>query len=101
MVYVYIWEYEIKESYLTDFLTYYGQNGSWQKFFSQSDGYIKTELLKRNKKNSMFMTIDYWKNKNEYLNFITMQKSRYDEIDKNCENFSLKEIKLGDFEIIE
>ena len=98
--FVYIWEYNVKKEYLNDFKHSYGPSGTWVAFFKQSEYYLKTELLIDRQNNLKFMTIDYWKSKEKYLEFIKINKSEYDEIDQECNNYTSKEVKIGEFDLI-
>ena len=101
LVFVYIWEYKVEEDSFSDFLFNYGSNGIWQKFFSQSEAYIKTELLKQDENRNSFITIDYWKNKSEFHDFLKLHKKEYDKIDKECEILIEEENKIGEFELVD
>ena len=98
--FVYIWEFIVKKEFFNDFKKSYGPNGIWVNFFNKSENYLKTELLIDKKNNLKFVTIDYWKSKEKYLDFIFKNKIEYDKIDQDCNNYTLEELKIGEFDII-
>ena len=98
--FVYIWEYIVKKEYLNDFKNNYGSSGSWVTFFKKSEYYVKTELLIDKQNSLKFMTIDYWKSKEKYLEFININKSEYDILDQDCNNYTSKEVRIGEFYLV-
>ena len=97
--FVYIWEFIVKKEFINDFKHNYGPSGPWVAFFKQSEYYLKTVLLIDNQNKLKFITIDYWKSKEKYLEFIKINKSEYNKIDQECINYTSKEVKIGEFDL--
>ena len=98
--FVYIWKYIVKEENIDEFLTAYGTKGEWIRLFKKSNDYVQTKLFRYSINQSVFITIDYWKNKEARDRFISTHQSEYDEIDKRCENLTLKEEFIGDYFLV-
>jgi len=98
--YVYIWKYIVKEENTDEFLTAYGTKGEWVRLFKKSNDYIQTKVLSDTNNPSTFITIDYWNNKEARDLFIKIHQTEYDEIDKRCENLTLKEELIGEYFLI-
>jgi len=98
-IFIYIWEYFVKPDSLLEFEKTYGSNGRWNKFFKKSDKYIKTDLLKDKDSDNRYITVDYWKTKKDHDEFVNFNFKTFNEIDKACEQLTLKEAKLGNFDL--
>ena len=44
MIFVYIWEYIVREKHQGDFKKIYGPEGDWVQLFRNCEGYIATDL---------------------------------------------------------
>jgi heme-degrading monooxygenase HmoA len=96
-VFVYIWEYIVKEEYLTEFNSAYGPYGDWVKLFKKADGYIATDLHQDTSNLKRFVTIDFWKTKNDKDNFLNQFYKEYKLLDEKCEKFTTSEKLLGNY----
>jgi hypothetical protein len=98
--FIYIWKYTVKEENIDKFISAYGPEGDWMRLFGQSSDYIQTELLNDINSPSVFITIDYWTNKEVRDHFIKLHQSEYDEIDKRCEDLTIKEELTGEYFLV-
>lgn len=96
----YIWEYLVKEEFTSEFERAYGPDGDWVKLFSRAEDYIKTELQQDISNPLRYITIDYWKSKEARDNFRKQFAKEFEELDKRCEELTVKEVFIGDFETI-
>ena len=99
-MFVYIWEYFVKEEFISEFEITYGSDGDWVTLFSRDRGYIKTELQQDISNPLRYITIDHWKSKEARNNFRKQFANEFKELDKRCEQFTAKEVFIGDFETI-
>lgn len=97
-VFVYIWEYLVKEEKKSEFERIYSPDGEWAQLFNKSIGYLGTELHKDNSNNQRYLTVDYWISQKARNNFRERFTEEFEKLDKQCEQLTEKEIFLGDFE---
>lgn len=99
IMYILIWEFQVKNGCEAQFERVYGPEGAWVKFFRKGEGYLGTELLKKDDR--IYITIDRWKSKEVYKNFKSAYLAEYKAIDKHCESLTESEKPLGSFFRIE
>ena len=99
-MYLIIWEYQVKEDYVTAFEEIYGENSQWAQLFRKSEGYVGTELLCDSSKLGRYMTIDRWLSAGAYESFLSHWKENYDRLDAQCEDLIQQEIFLGKWESV-
>ena len=95
--YCYIWEYIVQDGSNAEFEKVYGADGDWVKLFRGSSGYVKTDLIRDQSNPQRYITIDHWRSCRDYSEFRTVFDAEYIELDKTCENLTVKESKLGEF----
>ena len=84
-MFVYTWEYFIKDHSQAEFERIYGPDGEWVQLFSKAEGYIKTELFHDLSKPLRYITIDYWKSEGSRNSFREQIDSEFKKLDKRCE----------------
>jgi len=99
-MYVDIWEYTVKSDFRNEFLESYGSQGVWAKLFRRGKGYLFTEFLEDNNDTNHFVTIDYWDSVEEYHDLRKTFSGEYDDVDKICRSYTLKERQIGDFALV-
>jgi heme-degrading monooxygenase HmoA len=97
--FVYLWEYLVSDDHMIQFQQAYGLNGLWVQLFSQSDGYIRTELLHDVDNPNRFITIDYWVSKEARDKFRIQFAEAFGALDEVCEAFTIEERFLGDLQL--
>jgi heme-degrading monooxygenase HmoA len=97
-VFVYIWEYLVKEEKKSEFEKIYGPEGQWVQLFKKGIGYLGTELHQDTLNPLRYVTIDYWISQKARNNFREQFAEQIEKLDKQCESMTEKEIFLGDFE---
>ncbi len=97
MAYVILWTYRVKEKYIREFETTYAGDGRWAKMFSQSPGYVKTDLL-RGSGAGEYCTLDYWESESDYRRFTENFCDAYAALDRETEAWTESETKIGTFE---
>ncbi len=98
MIYI-IWEFDVEPSQIALFEEIYSSHGAWTLLFSQSKNYHGTTLLKDHAKPARFITIDRWGKIDDFESFKTQHLEAYNQLDKQCEYFTLAERKIGIFEV--
>ncbi len=97
MAYVCIWEYIVKPEYAEVFENTYKYDGAWVKLFKKASGYLGTELLKDNKNKNRFVTVDMWESPESRAEFMKRFADQYKELDLTCEEYTVSENLLGEF----
>ena len=95
--YLCIWEFIIAEGSRNTFENYYGPGGHWADLFSMGAGYLGTELLRDRTDPNRYLTIDRWRSERDYLAFRNRFKAEYEDLDRQCEAMTIRELKIGDF----
>ena len=99
MGYVIVWAFRVRPGKEQKFLEQYGPEGSWARFFRGSGGYIRTELARDVADDRRFLTLDYWKSEEEFIEFRKQNLAGYERLDKECEELTEQETRLGAFEL--
>ena len=97
-VFVYIWEYIVKEDHLVAFKKVYGPQGEWVQLFRKADGYIATDLHQDISNSKRFITVDFWNTKHDRDKFRVQFSEEFRMLDERCENYTEWEKLLGDFD---
>src|SRR5215469_3313233 len=95
--YVIVWEFMVKPGVGAEFVEKYGPEGAWARFFRQSEGYIRTELVKDVAAERRFLTLDYWKSEEEFNRFRKQHLAEYERLDKEFAGLTKQETRLGAF----
>lgn len=96
-MYIIVWSYRVKHNCEYTFKEHYNSNGSWARLFSQSEGYVSTDLLQLEGDDLMFMTIDRWKTQQAYFRFKKDFAQPYAELDQLCSALTDEENHLGSY----
>lgn len=65
--------------------------------FRQASGYIETLLLQDRSSALRYITIDRWQSEEAYRALRAMYARRYDELDRERQKLTIREILLGEF----
>ena len=95
--YVIVWEFRTKAGKEAEFIEKYGPEGVWARFFRQSEGYIRTELVNDVTDHLRFLTLDYWKSQEAFKAFRKQNLAEYERLDKEFEGLTEQETRLGAF----
>ena len=98
--FVYVWRYVVDSGRRSEFHDNYGPNGTWARLFSRESGYIRTELMRDDNDENVYLTVDYWVSKADRDLFRKRYAREFDELDSACEAFTLEEEFIGDFSTI-
>ena len=90
-----LWEYTVKPEKVDDFLLSYKPDGNWVALFSQSPGFIRTELLRDVANPLRFVTIDYWVSEAHRDEFLEQFRAEYSRLDNLCAAFTEHESFIG------
>lgn len=83
-----IWTYTVPEQHRDVFKEHYCENGSWAKLFQTGEGYLHTEFYQDADHPQRFLTIDRWRNRQDYDRFFEQHREPYLALDKQCEELT-------------
>lgn len=95
--YVYKWEFKVHPGKQHEFEKLYGPEGDWEKLFKKHPGYISTQLLKSTEQENTFITIDYWKSKEDLDEFKSTFKNEFEILEKEGEKLTISEKQVGNY----
>ncbi|MHA2090975.1 MAG: antibiotic biosynthesis monooxygenase family protein [Candidatus Kariarchaeaceae archaeon] len=98
--FTYVWKYQAKPEFKSDFEKAYGPSGDWSQLFTKAEGYIKTELMHERDNPDWYITVDYWESYDAVQVFRKKFSQEFLVLDEKCERFTNTEIYLGDFDIV-
>jgi heme-degrading monooxygenase HmoA len=96
--YLIVWEFWPRRGLEARFEKAYGSEGVWAKLFRQGEGFVRTELVRDEKDQRRFLTMDSWESKNAYEAFRDAHQSEYQKLDAECEKLTESEKEIGRFE---
>jgi len=91
------WEFRVRSESLSDFLSAYSPGGDWEVLFRRGEGYFSTELLRDDRDETRFLTIDRWASREARDQFRLRFREEYEALDRRCEGYTLEETPIGDF----
>jgi heme-degrading monooxygenase HmoA len=95
--YVIVWEFQVRQEREKEFVEKYGPEGSWAQLFRQSQGYLRTELVRDVTDRLRFLTLDYWQTENDFSRFRTENVAEYERLDREFAGLTEQETRLGAF----
>ena len=99
-MYQLVWRYECSPEQKDQFEEAYKRNGTWFHFYEKSEDYLGQELIKKSDKND-YLVIDSWISKESYEDFLTKNKSEYDQLNSQCAPLYSTEEFLGFYETVD
>ena len=95
--YLVLWEFHVKPERVSEFERTYGPDGSWAQLFRQSPDFLGTELIRDIEGHDRYLTLDRWTSREALERFKQEHAAEYAALDKECENYTEREVFLGDF----
>ena len=94
-MYTVIWRFTVKPARRADFERHYGADGTWAALFRLGAGYLGTDLLRDTARNDVYVTIDRWTTAAAFTAFKATHGTAYAALDRECEDLTEKEERLG------
>ncbi len=91
-MYVIVWRFRVK--HVDEFREHYGPDGTWARFFRGSPDFVRTDLLANGPE---FLTLDWWKSKEDFEKFEKANREEYKRIDAGFERLTVSEERVGAF----
>jgi heme-degrading monooxygenase HmoA len=92
-----IWEFHARPDRIAEFELHYGPTGSWAQLFRKASGYQETQLLRSEAEPTRFVVIDIWDRTESFIAFKANHKAEYEALDRQCEELTLVETRIGNF----
>jgi heme-degrading monooxygenase HmoA len=99
-MYAIVWRYRIRPKRAAEFERHYRADGTWAAFFREAEGYQRTELMRDPIDPSLYLTVDYWRSKDDHERFLDAQRGPYRALDRQLEELTEREEYLGGFEVV-
>jgi heme-degrading monooxygenase HmoA len=93
-----VWEFHARPERLAEFEVHYGPQGSWAQLFRKAMGYQQTLMLRDAKDRNRFLVVDIWDRSESFADFKQKFKAEYEALDKRCEELTIVESLIGNFE---
>jgi heme-degrading monooxygenase HmoA len=94
-LFVTLWEFEVKSGSEELFERTYGPDGQWAELFRRDAGYLGTRLLRDVGAARVYVTMDTWESREAYEEFREKLAAEYEELDRKCEEMTVREKSLG------
>jgi hypothetical protein len=99
-MYCYLWEFVVRTGEVGAFESSYGPEGDWARLFRRDPQYVRTVLLKDRESSDRFVTIDFWTSRAAFVSFRERFASEFEALDRRFEALTLRENRVGEFEIV-
>ena len=100
-MFVALWEFEVKPGCEERFEMVYGPDGDWAKLFRSDSHYHQTRLVQDTFRRGVYMTMDFWDSREAYEVFLEEHSTEYAELEAVGEALTVKERRVGWFEMVE
>jgi heme-degrading monooxygenase HmoA len=95
--YAIVWEFRVRPGSESQFEKVYGSEGEWSRLFRLGQGYVGTELMRDQNNHRRYLTVDFWRSREDYDAFRQQQAEQYRRMDQKCEYMTEHEMELGGF----
>jgi heme-degrading monooxygenase HmoA len=93
-----VWRFTATPTRTAEFESHYRSEGSWAQLFRRSNGYRGTTLLRDSDAVNGYLLWDCWDSLASFDRFKRDHGADYAALDKQCEQLTDEETKLGIFE---
>lgn len=97
--FAYVWEFVVRAERVADFEAAYGPAGGWVQLFRRGAGYRRTDLLRDLADPLRYVTIDWWRSRQDCARFREQHAGDLAALDRACEELTTREAHLGDIEV--
>jgi heme-degrading monooxygenase HmoA len=93
-----VWRFTAKSDRVAEFERHYNREGSWAQLFRRSPGFRGITLLRDSSASNRYLLWDRWDSLASFEQFKSDHGADYNALDKQCEDLTKEETKLGVFE---
>jgi quinol monooxygenase YgiN len=95
-----VWEFRVRPEHIERFERTYGEQGEWARLFRMDPDFIRSDLLRDPEQTGRYLTLDHWKTRAAYGAFRKKFRDQYAKIDALCEQYTLSERHIGDYDLL-
>jgi quinol monooxygenase YgiN len=95
-----VWEFHPKPERIAEFERTYGSAGDWAALFRKSPHYHQTILTRDLEVPGRYLLTDIWEDHAGFDDFKKNFREEYDRLDRECEALTVKETRIGEFEVL-
>lgn len=95
--FVIVWRYEVADANREAFERVYGRDGDWGRLFATAEGFIETELLAGD--DGSYITLDRWRSGPDFETFKAAAGEAYRALDEQCAALTVREQRIGAFNV--
>ena len=93
-VFVRVWEYQVLDDRAAAFTAAYAPDGAWGQLFARAAGFFGTELYHDAARGDRYLTIDRWRDEQDWRSFLRAFGSAYESLDAQLEGLAVAERSL-------
>jgi heme-degrading monooxygenase HmoA len=93
-VFVRVWDYDVPDESMAAFRVAYGAQGAWAELFRRAPGFLGIELYRDGNRGDRFLTIDRWRNEQNWRSFQAAFGSAYEALDARLDGLAVAERAL-------
>ena len=97
-MYTVVWDYEVRPEHVDSFIEAYRPGGLWARLFHRGEGYMGSELYRSTDQATRFVTIDRWRSREQFAEFMVKHREAYASLDARCDAWTVTEQRLGEIE---
>ena len=95
-----VWTYQVRPDRIAEFERRYAAGGDWAKLFGRARGFRFTSLGRDAEHPGRYLTIDAWDDLESFERFKHDFAREYEALDKECEELTVEERRIGSFEVL-
>ncbi len=99
-MFVVLWEFEVKPGYEERFERVYGPGGDWDSLFRRDTNHAGTSLLRDAAKPRVYLTVDYWRSRETYEEFLAAREADYKALDAASQDLTTSERHIGSYDAV-
>src|SRR5437660_352348 len=92
-----VWRFRAKPDRVAQFHHAYDPDGTWAQLFRKSLEYRGTQLWQDSSDPLSFLVVDTWASRKAFTSFRTAFASEYEVLDRECEQLTDEEVKVGEY----
>ena len=100
-MHVLIWRFRPLPGKEEEFEMKYASGGAWDLLFRKAEGFVSTELLRPVGDSTSYLTIDRWRSRAAFVDFLRNNDEAYAALDAECESLTAEEERIGAFSVVQ
>jgi heme-degrading monooxygenase HmoA len=97
-MFVVLWEFDVKQECEERFTFAYAASGDWARLFRTDPNFRETRLLRNISAPLRYVTLDVWRSREDYEEFLRRNVAVYTALDAQCAGWTTMERHLSSFD---